>query len=118
MKTNDIILPVAAFALGAVLANKNTSVGVGSYKTFDIYKPITTRRQAFAFFRYLVFVEGLNFHIDDSFENMVNYKTGKRTFTDAKAKVLNNRMDEVFELLGEESYDIAMQIFAEYDKSK
>ena len=117
MKTNDIILPVAAFALGAFIAKKNESAAVGSYKTFDIYKPITTRRQAFAFFRYLVYVEGLNFHIDDSFENMVNYKTGKRTFTDAKAKVLNSRMDEVFELLGEESYDIAMNIFSEYFKA-
>ena len=47
---------------------------------------------------------------------MVNYKTGKRTFTDAKAKVLNSRMDEVFEMLGEESYDIAMKIFGGYDK--
>ena len=41
MKTNDIILPVAAFALGVFIAKKGEGAAVGSYKTFDIYKPIT-----------------------------------------------------------------------------
>lgn len=60
-----------------------------------------------AFFRSLVFVDGVNFHVDDDFHN---YDAA----TPMEADALNIIMAELVAKFGDESYAAGVRVFREY----
>ena len=71
-------------------------------------KPLTTDAEAEQFIRDL----GANnkiFHLDDDPAEMVEFTTGKRTFTDTEAAHIRQRQDELFGLL-EDPHELALEV--------
>lgn len=66
-----------------------------------IRKKIKTQNDAKRFFRFLWQDMNLIFHPDDSFRNFDN-------LSDEEADLLDQRMDECFELFGDEIYDVVL----------
>lgn len=67
---------------------------------------IKSAEQAKAFFRLLWFDLGLDFNPDDDF-------AGYGVFDDDTAALLNSRMDECFDVLGEGVHDVALNVMQE-----
>lgn len=78
----------------------------------DIKKiEIKTKTDVKKFFEYLVNDLRVNFHPDDSFRDIVEYKTYGRFFDDEAADYLDKKMDACFFLVGEEIYNIGCEVF-------
>ena len=70
------------------------------------------------FIVWLVFYENINFHPDDDFKDYVNYKTGKRSYSDEEAAYLNLTMSRCFHICEKESLDIyqlSLYVMAVFD---
>ena len=58
--------------------------------------------------------ERLNFHPDDDFSDYVNYKTNEQTYTEDESAERNRLLTQSFEVcerLGEDIYDVCIEIF-------
>ncbi len=58
--------------------------------------------------------ERLNFQPDDDFADYVNYKTNEQTYTEQEAAERNRLLTQSFEVcerLGEDIYDVCIEIF-------
>lgn len=76
------------------------------HETAAYQTKITTSAQAKAFFRLLWFDLGLDFNPDDDF-------AGYGVFDDEAVALLNHRMDEAFDVLGEGVHDVALNVMQE-----
>ena len=56
---------------------------------------------------------GVNFHLDDDFNEIVNYETGKLTFSKADAVLLNSLVGQCFSVCERENVDF-YEIACEY----
>lgn len=63
-------------------------------------------------FEMLIKKLGLGFHPDTRFEDYIEFKSGKRTYTNKEAKLLDERMERVFEEV-KDPYAIAEKICTE-----
>lgn len=117
MKTENILAVAAGFLIGySIFKPKSAAVGASNfYRSFSVNKPIVSVAMAKDFFRWLLYEQAVNFHPDDSFENYVD-ENNQPTFTKATAKKLNERMNEVFELMGEKIYDLGIAEMELYEK--
>lgn len=79
------------------------------HSTPKFQEVIKTSAQAKDFFRLLWFDLGLDFNPDDDFE-------GYGVFDQAAADMLNQRMDECFEVLGAGIYDVAINVMSSDNK--
>ena len=66
---------------------------------------IKNTKDVFAFAKQLV-IEGLSFHPDDDFNDYVNYKTKKPSYTKKEAKIRNKLMDQCFAVCKKNNVDI------------
>lgn len=73
---------------------------------FDINKHITSLSDVELFTRYLYYKVKIAFHPDESFEDYVITGSDNYAFTNAEAKILNQRMAESFAVCKNESIDI------------
>lgn len=74
----------------------------------DIKKKITTKDEAKQFCAYVYCELDLNYHPDDDFADYVK-NTGEPVFDKETADILNQRIEECHEILGEEIYDICFE---------
>lgn len=70
-------------------------------------QPITSRAQAEQFCMSLE-AHGLSFHFDDPVDDIVSLPSGARTFNDGEAAALRLRVNELFEHLDGDPYNIAV----------
>lgn len=63
-------------------------------------KKIKSNKEAQRFITELYFDDNL-YHFDEHAENIINFKTGERAFTDEECKLLDQRVDEVFEYISD-----------------
>ena len=73
---------------------------------FDINQHITSLSEVEAFARYLYDEAKVAFHPDEPFEDYVSTGSDNYAFTEAEAKILNQRMDESFAVCENEDVDI------------
>jgi len=74
---------------------------------------IKTIEDVKTFFEELL-AEGLNFHPDDPFEDYINYETKEPTYTEEKAALRNNLLEQAFDVCeneGEDIYELCIEIF-------
>lgn len=77
-----------------------------------LQQPITSVESAEAFIRAL-HAAGLLFHFDDDPRNIINLHDHQRTFTDAEAYLVNDRVDEMFALEGFDPFELAVELASE-----
>lgn len=83
---------------------------------YDVDSHIDSVKGIETFFHHLLVDRKLSYHPDDDFKDYVNFKTGKRVFTDEEAKTYNRLMDEAFEICdldGIDIYSIGLDEFVE-----
>ncbi len=73
---------------------------------FEITKKITSLSDVKSFARYLYEEAKVVFHPDDSFEDYINIDTHNRSFSKSEAAILNQRMEECFNVCEKENEDI------------
>ena len=66
---------------------------------------ITSKKDVVTFAKNLI-AEGVSFHPDDNFSDIVNNKTNKPTYTKSDAAKRNNLMNQSFEICEKEGVDI------------
>lgn len=75
------------------------------HQTPEYKLPIKNSADARRFFHLLWFDLGLDFNPDDDFE-------GYGVFDEEAAQMLNQRMDEAFEILGSGIHDVALSVMS------
>ena len=68
------------------------------------------RQQAIEFLENIIKEVGPGFHPDTDFKDYIKKDPKDITFTEIEAEVLNEQINEVFEALGDEIYDISLDI--------
>lgn len=81
---------------------------------YDITKPITTAKQVEEFVHTLYFDLNLNANPDEDFFDMVNAETGEPALSVEEAGMLNVRMRECLDLLGEDVYEMCFMQLSLY----
>ena len=66
---------------------------------------ITSKKDVVTFAKNLI-AEGVSFHPDDDFGDIVNNKTNKPTYTKSEASKRNNLMNQSFDVCEKEGVDI------------
>lgn len=62
----------------------------------------------------LIYKYKINYHCDESFSNIVNYKTNKKTFTKKQSKRLDDLMAQCLKLNHNYTFKIAIKYLKEY----
>ena len=83
-------------------------------------RPLQTKQDVHRFFQHLLEDRDLNFHPDTPFEDYVELKSDKPSFTPEEVAAYNQRMDEAFKICGavsdDEIYQIAIEEFNNFQK--
>lgn len=72
-----------------------------------------TRADVARWFRRLWRVDGIVFHPDDTGDAYVDIETGRPTMDAASVEKFNTLMDQAFDLLGYEVYEVACEVTME-----
>tara|TARA_E500000318_G_C3489335_1_gene183670 strand:+ start:50 stop:322 length:273 start_codon:yes stop_codon:yes gene_type:complete len=64
----------------------------------------------------LIYKYKVNYHCEEGFENIIDYKTSKKTFTDEQANKLNNLMDQCLKVDADYTFEIALNHLKLYPK--
>jgi hypothetical protein len=71
---------------------------------------IFTEQDVYDFFYYLLHVENLSFHPDDSFSGCVDFRTGEPAFDEATCRKYDSLMDQCRKICGNRIYEIGLNV--------
>lgn len=77
-------------------------------------KSIKTKKDVRAFFDYILFVDGVAFHPDESFESIVAMGTGKRFYTKGQAELRDRLMEQAWQVA--DVYEEGVAAFERYQE--
>lgn len=90
-----------------------TTITIGGIEREDLLPEINNEVDVLRWFATLT-EAGLNFHPEDRFSNMVEYRTGQPSMTDEDAKLLDAKMDEAYAEIGEDGDVCEVALMAMY----
>lgn len=81
----------------------------------DIHKKqFTTREECNDFLKSVIYDYKCNTHPDDSFVDIVDLNTNELVFSKEDAEILDARMQDCFDIIGDDTYDVLYRYMTEY----
>ncbi|TDB60096.1 hypothetical protein [Arundinibacter roseus] len=75
---------------------------------------IETRQDVINFLQQIIIIEKANYHPDDDFEDYERYGSGKPMYSQGELAERNRLNAQALDLLGNELYDMAIQMIKRY----